>query len=129
MGKNSESIAAPQKIAACRSRLLTCLLSPVQSRVLKAYFFRTCVGIKCIDGVVLAHENLIQSKLLVPGGNTRIQTIDMHIGFVGFLLEPWLTIRLPLACLPIQDIWQDAQEKKLKIINQPIMFLFLQRYC
>ena len=45
--------------------------------------YRTCIGIKCIDGVVLAHEKLVDSKLLVPGGNNRIQTIDMHIGFVS----------------------------------------------
>ncbi|KAJ3360412.1 putative proteasome subunit alpha type-7 [Kappamyces sp. JEL0680] len=42
----------------------------------------TCIGIKCIDGIVLAHEKLITSKLLVPGSNNRIQTIDRHIGFV-----------------------------------------------
>ncbi|KAI8900799.1 nucleophile aminohydrolase [Globomyces pollinis-pini] len=43
----------------------------------------TCIGIKTIDGVVLAHEKLVQSKLLVPQSNNRIQTIDMHIGFVA----------------------------------------------
>ena len=45
--------------------------------------YRTCLGIKCVDGIVLAHEKLITSKLLVPGSNSRIQTIDRHIGFVG----------------------------------------------
>ena len=42
----------------------------------------TCIGIKAIDGIVLAHEKLVQSKLLVKEANNRIQTIDMHIGFV-----------------------------------------------
>ncbi|TPX63117.1 hypothetical protein SpCBS45565_g06845 [Spizellomyces sp. 'palustris'] len=40
----------------------------------------TCIGIRCKDGVVLAVEKLIQSKLLVPGANKRIQTADTHIG-------------------------------------------------
>ncbi|KAI8909592.1 nucleophile aminohydrolase, partial [Gorgonomyces haynaldii] len=43
----------------------------------------TCLGIKCSDGIVLAHEKLLISKLLVPGANNRIQTVDYHIGFVG----------------------------------------------
>ena len=34
------------------------------------------------DGVVLAVEKLIHSKLLVPEANRRIQTIDKHIGLV-----------------------------------------------
>lgn len=40
----------------------------------------TSIGIKCKDGVVLAVEKIINSKLLVPGANKRIQTIDRHIG-------------------------------------------------
>ena len=34
------------------------------------------------DGVVLAVEKLVHSKLLVPEANRRIQTIDKHIGLV-----------------------------------------------
>ncbi|SCU84254.1 LANO_0C00870g1_1 [Lachancea nothofagi CBS 11611] len=40
----------------------------------------TCVGIKYKDGIVFAVEKLITSKLLVPGKNRKIQTIDRHIG-------------------------------------------------
>ncbi|CEP64879.1 proteasome core particle subunit alpha 7 LALA0_S14e01332g [Lachancea lanzarotensis] len=40
----------------------------------------TAVGIKCKDGVIFAVEKLITSKLLVPGKNRKIQTIDRHIG-------------------------------------------------
>ncbi|KAL5527643.1 hypothetical protein ACEPAG_6444 [Sanghuangporus baumii] len=40
----------------------------------------TAIGIRVKDGVVLAVEKLVQSKLLVPGANRRIQTIDRHIG-------------------------------------------------
>nr|KAJ3422562.1 hypothetical protein HK105_007544 [Polyrhizophydium stewartii] len=43
----------------------------------------TCIGIRAKDGVVIAHEKLIHSKLLVPGSNRRIQTVDQHIGMVG----------------------------------------------
>ncbi|KAJ3181806.1 hypothetical protein HDU87_000825 [Geranomyces variabilis] len=40
----------------------------------------TCLGFRCKDGVVLAVEKLVQSKLLVPGSNKRIATADRHIG-------------------------------------------------
>ncbi|KAJ3327750.1 hypothetical protein HDU76_011191 [Blyttiomyces sp. JEL0837] len=40
----------------------------------------TAIGIRAKDGVVLAVEKLIQSKLLVPGSNRRIATADRHIG-------------------------------------------------
>jgi len=40
----------------------------------------TAIGLKVKDGVVLAVEKLVHSKLLVPGANRRIQTIDRHIG-------------------------------------------------
>jgi len=38
------------------------------------------------DGVVLALENLVTSKLLLPGANRRIQpeTVDRHMGVVEF---------------------------------------------
>ncbi|KAI9033331.1 nucleophile aminohydrolase [Hyaloraphidium curvatum] len=40
----------------------------------------TAIGIKAKDGVVLAVEKLVQSKLLVPGSNKRIQSADFHVG-------------------------------------------------
>ncbi|KII94673.1 hypothetical protein PLICRDRAFT_127781 [Plicaturopsis crispa FD-325 SS-3] len=40
----------------------------------------TAIGLRCKDGVVLAVEKLVHSKLLVPGANRRIQTVDRHIG-------------------------------------------------
>lgn len=40
----------------------------------------TSIGIKAKDGIVLAVEKIVNSKLLVPGKNKRIQTIDRHIG-------------------------------------------------
>jgi 20S proteasome subunit alpha 7 len=43
---------------------------------------RTAIGLRVKDGVVLAVEKLIQSKLLVQGANRRIQSADLHIGIV-----------------------------------------------
>jgi len=40
----------------------------------------TAIGLRVNDGVVLAVEKLIHSKLLVPRSNRRIQTVDTHIG-------------------------------------------------
>lgn len=44
---------------------------------------RTAIGLRVKDGVVLAVEKVVHSKLLVPGANRRIQTVDRHIGLVG----------------------------------------------
>jgi 20S proteasome alpha/beta subunit len=43
---------------------------------------QTAIGLRCTDGVILAVEKLIQSKLLVPGSNKRITTVDRHVGIV-----------------------------------------------
>ncbi|KAB8302177.1 hypothetical protein EYC80_005624 [Monilinia laxa] len=48
----------------------------------------TSVGIRCKDGVVLAVEKVITSKLLKPGANKRIATIDRHLGAVSSGLVP-----------------------------------------
>ncbi|KAI8052368.1 nucleophile aminohydrolase [Syncephalis plumigaleata] len=40
----------------------------------------TAIGLRCKDGVVLAVEKLVQSKLMVPGSNRRILTVDRHSG-------------------------------------------------
>ncbi|KAI0432048.1 nucleophile aminohydrolase [Xylaria sp. FL1042] len=42
----------------------------------------TSVGIRCKDGVVLAVEKVVTSKLLKPGANKRIATVDKHLGVV-----------------------------------------------
>jgi len=38
------------------------------------------LGILAKDGVVLAVEKLVHSKLLIPDANRRIQSVDRHIG-------------------------------------------------
>ncbi|CAI2162305.1 8559_t:CDS:2 [Funneliformis geosporum] len=40
----------------------------------------TAIGLRVKDGIVLAVEKLLQSKLLVPISNRLIQTVDTHIG-------------------------------------------------
>ncbi|CEP18261.1 hypothetical protein [Parasitella parasitica] len=40
----------------------------------------TAIGLRVKDGIVLAVEKLVQSKLLVEGANRRIQSADLHIG-------------------------------------------------
>lgn len=48
----------------------------------------TAMGIKCKDGVVLAVEKLIVSKLLVEGSNKRIYNVDQHVGMAVAGLLP-----------------------------------------
>lgn len=43
----------------------------------------TAIGLRVKDGIVLAVEKLVQSKLLVPGANKRIATVDLHAGVVS----------------------------------------------
>ena len=42
----------------------------------------TAVGIRCKDGVVLALEKLVHSKLSKKDANKRIATVDKNIGIV-----------------------------------------------
>ncbi|KAK3329819.1 nucleophile aminohydrolase [Apodospora peruviana] len=42
----------------------------------------TSIGIRCKDGVVLAVEKVVASKLLKHGANKRIATVDRHLGVV-----------------------------------------------
>ncbi|KIH87810.1 20S proteasome subunit alpha 7 [Sporothrix brasiliensis 5110] len=48
----------------------------------------TSVGIRCRDGVVLAVEKIVGSKLLKPGANRRIATIDRHLGMAFSGMTP-----------------------------------------
>ncbi|KAK7695512.1 hypothetical protein QCA50_000148 [Cerrena zonata] len=43
----------------------------------------TAIGLRVKDGIVLAVEKLIHSKLLVPDSNRRIQTIDRSVGMAS----------------------------------------------
>lgn len=48
----------------------------------------TSIGIKFKDGVVLAVERIVTSKLLVAGANKRIQSVDRHCGVAYSGLNP-----------------------------------------
>lgn len=48
----------------------------------------TTLGIRYKDGVVLAVEKIIGSKLLKPDANKRIQSVDKHVGVVYSGLLP-----------------------------------------
>lgn len=43
----------------------------------------TAIGLRCKDGVILAVEKIVLSKLLVPGANKRIGSADLHVGIVS----------------------------------------------
>jgi len=43
----------------------------------------TAIGFVCADGVVLAVEKLLHSKLLVPGTSRRVHAVDEHIGIAA----------------------------------------------
>jgi len=51
-------------------------------------FNRTIIGIKAKDGIVIAVEKPILSKLLKPTVNRRIVNVDLHAGMVGTGLIP-----------------------------------------
>jgi 20S proteasome alpha/beta subunit len=46
---------------------------------------RTTIGIKCADGIIMAVEKTLLSKMLVPGTHRRIYAIDRHVGLVRSL--------------------------------------------
>ncbi|KAF2209873.1 hypothetical protein CERZMDRAFT_69713 [Cercospora zeae-maydis SCOH1-5] len=48
----------------------------------------TAIGIRCKDGVVLALEKLVTSKLMKKDANNRIATVDRNIGVVHSGLLP-----------------------------------------
>jgi len=48
----------------------------------------TVIALRCSDGVVFAVEKIVQSKLLEPNTNRRIQTIDLHLGMAASGLVP-----------------------------------------
>tara|TARA_B110000503_G_C6961767_1_gene335373 strand:+ start:338 stop:595 length:258 start_codon:yes stop_codon:yes gene_type:complete len=48
-------------------------------------FKRSILGLKCNDGIIIAAEKLLTSKLLAKNTNNRIYSIESHIGFVILL--------------------------------------------
>ncbi|TPX15586.1 uncharacterized protein E0L32_004284 [Thyridium curvatum] len=64
----------------------------------------TSVGIRCKDGVVLAVEKVITSKLLKPGANKRIATVDRHLGVRWGGMCITSPIMQPPSSLSLQDV-------------------------
>jgi 20S proteasome subunit alpha 7 len=42
----------------------------------------TVIGIKAKNGIVLAVEKIIHSKLVVPNTGRKIHSVDLHAGLV-----------------------------------------------
>jgi len=55
----------------------------------------TALGLRVKDGVVLAVEKLVLSKMLEPGTNRRIHTVDKHVGLVKFTPHSFSFSRYP----------------------------------
>lgn len=67
---------ADHAIAPCP---IACALCP---RYICLASHSVAIGLRCVDGVVLAVERLVQSQLLVKGANRRIASVDVHVGMV-----------------------------------------------
>ena len=63
------------------------------------------VGLKCKDGVVFGVEKLTQSKLHKSTANSRVFTVDDHVGMVRMMSLPtWVLSCMGLLCLSIPDV-------------------------
>jgi len=88
----------------------------------------TAIGLRCADGVVFAVEKIIQSKLLEPGSNRRILTIDKHIGMVAAGLVPdarQIANRARKEAAGYKDFYDD--EIPIRVLNERVSN-FVQMY-
>ena len=92
----------------------------------------TCVGIRCKDGVVLAVEKIITSKLLKPGANKKIATVDRNVGVVRYQARNMVSLlladyggRFLLASFLMVDISYQGQETKQQIGDRNIRHRYL----
>ena len=46
------------------------------------FYLSTIVGVRCKDGVVLGTEKIVVNKMLLPGTDKRIFSIDLQTGCV-----------------------------------------------
>lgn len=63
----------------------------------------TAIGIRCKDGVVLALEKIISSKLLKKGANKRIAAVDRNMGIVRHIAPTPPLIHKLTACLQVSS--------------------------
>ena len=92
----------------------------------------TCVGIRCKDGVVLAAEKIITSKLLKPGANKKIATVDRNVGVVRYQAINMVTLlntdyggRFLLVLSLMVDISYQGQETKQRTGDRNIRRRYL----
>ena len=84
-------------------------------------YSRTAIRLRAKDGVVLAVEKLVHSKLLVPDANRRIQTIHRHISLVSSFILLYRTraahkdYRRRQAYQQMGGIWRIEHETKHRI--------------
>ncbi|RUO96976.1 nucleophile aminohydrolase [Jimgerdemannia flammicorona] len=88
----------------------------------------TVIGLRVKDGVVLAVEKLVQSKLLVPGSNRRIQSADLHVGLAtaGLLADGRHIIN---RARDEAQSWRDTYRQPIpgKVTQCPLIFSFVTR--
>lgn len=88
----------------------------------------TAIGLRVKDGVVLAVEKIIHSKLLVPEANRRIQSVDRHIGMAtsGFLADGrQIANRARDEAKNHRDVYREAPPLKTVVDR---MALYVQMY-
>jgi len=88
----------------------------------------TAIALRCTDGVVFAVEKIVQSKMLEPGSNRRIQTIDKHIGMVSAGLVPdarQIANRARKEAASYRDFYDD--DIPIRVLNERVSN-FVQMY-
>lgn len=88
----------------------------------------TVIGLRVNNGVILAVENLIHSKLLVRGANRRIQSIDKHIGMASAGVTAdgrAIAARAGEEVRNLRDTWHDPPT--IKAVTERIA-LYFQAY-
>jgi hypothetical protein len=79
---------------------------------------RTAIGLRVKDGVVLAVEKLVTSKLLLPNANRRIETVDKHMGVVHLPPLPFQNFIISESRLPL-DLCQMVVNSFMSVVKLP----------
>jgi 20S proteasome subunit alpha 7 len=89
---------------------------------------RTAIALRVKDGVVLAVEKLVHSKLLVPAANRRVQTIDRHIGLVRSRMYHCDPRSQPLRLAPDSWLMDDTSPTERETRPQTIATIIASRH-
>lgn len=74
------------RVASFRSSMLQKLLPTRRKKNFVVTSCRTCVGVNCKDGVVIAVEKTLNSPFIMDGSNKHINILSKHIGAVSSAL-------------------------------------------